>query len=298
MTARGLGTLRPYEPSVDQPEERSVPISVIVLTRNEEANITRCLGSVSWAEQVVLLDSGSSDQTVPIAESRGATVLHQAWLGFGAQREHALRRSELRHDWVYFVDADEWVSSDLATEVANSIRKPDVAGFAHRRRLVFMGQWIRHCGWYANSWTVRLSRREATSVGDVPVGERATVKGQVERLSHDLVDEDRKGLASWLHKHIDYAALEAARRATIPPVARRLSAARSREQTQPLSRFLAKEVLFPLIPAKPLVLFCYMYVFRMGFLDGPEGLAFCLYHAWHEFTVGRLLREYQAERTP
>jgi glycosyltransferase involved in cell wall biosynthesis len=253
MTAKGLGTLRPYDSSLDHPRARSVPVSVIVLTKDEEANITRCLRSVAWAEQVVVLDSGSTDDTIALAEKQGATVLHQSWLGFGAQREHALRRTELRHDWVYFVDADEWVSTDLAVEVANAVARPEVAGYAHRLRLVFLGRWIRHCGWYSNSWVVRLARREVASVGDIGCGERTAVKGRVQRLDNDIVDEDRKGLATWLHKHVSYAGLEAARRAAAPPVADRLRAALGPERTMPLPRSLAKELIFPFVPAKPIV---------------------------------------------
>lgn len=291
MTAKGLGALRPYDPSLDEPQDRSVPLSVVVLTKDEEVNIARCLRSVAWAEQVIVLDSGSTDRTVAIAESLGATVLHHPWLGYGAQRGHALQLPELLSRWVYFVDADEWVSPALAAEVAGSLSRPEVAGYAHRLRLVFMGRWIRHCGWYTNSWVVRLARRDVASMDNSPVGERLAVAGKVDRLHNDIVDEDRKGLASWLRKHIGYAELEAARRAETSPSAVRLRTAMRRKDTVPFSRAFAKEVLFPLLPGKPLVLFCYMYLLRGGFLDGTEGLTFCLYHAWHEFTVGRLLQE-------
>ena len=116
MTRLGL---RPYRPG-DDPPRGSVPVSVVVLTRDEEANIARCLASVAWADQVMVVDSGSADETVPIARSLGADVVEQAWLGFSGQREFALRLPEIRHDWVYFVDADEWVSPQLAAEIAAS----------------------------------------------------------------------------------------------------------------------------------------------------------------------------------
>ena len=111
--------LRPYQAG-DDPTPGSVPLSVIVLTLNEEPNIRRCLASVGWADQVVVVDSGSADGTVSVARSLGAEVVEQPWLGFSAQREYALRLPLLRHDWVYFVDADEWVSPQLATEIAAS----------------------------------------------------------------------------------------------------------------------------------------------------------------------------------
>ena len=110
MTRLGL---RPYRTG-DDPPPRSVPVTVVVLTRDEEVNIARCLASVAWADQVVVIDSGSADETVPLARSLGADVVEQPWLGFSGQREFALRLPEVRNDWVYFVDADEWVSPQLA----------------------------------------------------------------------------------------------------------------------------------------------------------------------------------------
>ena len=116
---------------------------------------------------------------MPLARSLGAEVVEQPWLGFSAQRDYALRLPLLRHDWVYFVDADEWVSPQLAAEIATQLADPDCAGFAHRLRLVFMGSWIRHCGWYPGSWRVRLVDRRYTKYDGSPVGERACVDGQV-----------------------------------------------------------------------------------------------------------------------
>ncbi len=287
MTRIGL---RPYRAG-DDPPARSVPLSVVVLTRDEEANIARCLASVQWADQVVVVDSGSADRTVPLARSLGADVIEQAWLGFSAQREFALRRPEIRHDWVYFVDADEWVSPQLAGEIAVRLGTPGCcAAFAHRLRLVFMNTWIRHCGWYRGSWVVRLADRRHTKYDGSLVGERAQVDGPVGRLAHDIVDEDRKGLATWLHKHVRYAELERQGRGTPAPLRERVRRLRSRDQadTRPLVRVILKDLVFPAVPAKPLAMFVYMYVIRLGLLDGRAGLRFCFYHAWYQATVDSL----------
>jgi glycosyltransferase involved in cell wall biosynthesis len=285
MTRLGL---RPYRAG-DDPGPASVPVSIVVLTRDEEPNIRQCLASVAWADQVVVVDSGSTDDTVPIASSLGAEVIEQPWLGFSAQREFALRLPELRHDWVYFVDADEWISPQLADEIASHMRAPSCAGFAHRLRLVFQGTWIRHCGWYRGSWVVRLVDRRYTKYDGSPLGERACVDGAVHRLRNDIVDEDRKGLATWLHKHVRYAQLEAQRRRNqaIPHGLRALRSRRVNE-TRPLTRTFLKDVIFPSVPAKPAALFLFMYVIRLGLLDGRIGLRFCLYHAWYESIVTAL----------
>jgi glycosyltransferase involved in cell wall biosynthesis len=280
--------LRPYRAG-DDPPPGSVPVSVVVLTLNEEPNIHRCLASVGWADQVVVVDSGSIDGTVSAAKSMSAEMVEQSWLGFSAQREFALRLPILRHDWVFFLDADEWVSPQLAAEIAVRLADPRCAAFAHRLRLVFMGTWIRHCGWYAGSWVVRLVDRRYARYDGSPVGERAWVTGPVRRLDNDIVDDDRKGLAAWLHKHVRYAQLECERRGGADGgLPARLRAVRRGSSSRPLARRILRELILPVIPAKPVVLFGYMYIARRGFLDGAAGLRFCLYHAWFEMTVAAL----------
>jgi glycosyltransferase involved in cell wall biosynthesis len=290
MTRLGL---RPYCCESDSPGRGSVPVTVVILTQDEEPNIGRCLASVAWASQVVVVDSGSADGTVKIARSLGAEVAEQPWLGYSGQREFALRLPGIRNDWVYFVDADEWVSPQLAGEIAERLRAPDSAGYAHRLRLVFGGRWIRHCGWYSASLVVRLVDRRRARFNGAVFGERACVSGPVGRLRNDIVDEDRKGLVAWLHKHVRYAELEARRRGRPAGVRERLRAiaGRDRADTRPLIRAVLRDLIFPSVPARPLALFCYMYVLRLGLLDGIAGLRFCFYHAWFEITVGALAAE-------
>jgi len=289
MTRLGL---RPYRAG-DAPRPGSVPVSVVVLTRDEEANIARCLASVAWAGQVMVIDSGSSDSTVDLARSGGADVVAQPWLGFSQQRELALRHPDIRHDWIYFVDADEWTSPQLACEIAARLRDPDCAAFTHRLRLVFQGTWIRHCGWYSGSWVVRLVDRRYTKYDGSLVGERARVDGPVGRLANDIVDEDRKGLARWLHKHVRYAELEQRRRGQLVAWRERIARFRARDKsdTRPLARVILKDLVFPAVPGRPLALFVYMYLIRLGLLDGPAGLRFCFFHAWFQATVDGLRAE-------
>jgi len=246
---------------------------------------------VAWADQVVVVDSGSTDGTVPIALSLGAEVVEQPWLGFCGQREFSLRLATLRHDWVYFVDADEWVCPQLAAEIAGQLSAPSCVAFSQRFRLVFQGTWIRHCGWYDGSWIVRLVDRRYGKFDDSPIGERVHADGPVWRLRHDLVDEDGKGLAAWLSKHVRYAELEARRRGEPTSLRQRLRNLRCPENTRPMIRAVLKDVVFPFVPAKPVALFSYMYLVRLGLLDGAAGLRFCFYHAWCEATVAALRAE-------
>ncbi len=287
MTKLGL---RPYTAG-DEPLPGTVPVSVVVLTRDEELNLRRCLASVAWADQVVVIDSGSTDETVPVARSLGAEVIEQAWLGFSGQREFALRLPELRSNWIYFVDADEWVSPQLASEIATQVSRSDCAAFMHRLRLVFQGTWIRHCGWYRGSWVVRLVDRRYTKYDGSIVGERACVDGPICRLRNDIVDDDAKGLAVWLCKHVAYAQLEAQRRRRPVSLSVGLRRLRSRQDSRPLIRALMKDLIFPYVPAKAVALFLYMYFIRLGILDGRQGLRFCFYHAWYEVSVADLIRQ-------
>lgn len=287
MTKLGL---RPYG-AADGPSPGTVPVTVIVLTRDEEANIRRCLHSVAWAEQIVVVDSGSTDDTVPIALSLGADVVEQPWLGFSAQREFALRLQLLKRDWVYFVDADQWVSPQLAHEIADQLAAPAYVAFAHRFRLVFQGTWIRHCGWYRASWNVQLMDRRYAKYDGSLVGERVHVDGPICRLDNDIVDDNHKGLADWLHKHIRYAQLEATRRDESVPIAARVRALRRRNDARSFSRALLKGVIFPYVPAKPAAMFFYMYLIRLGLLDGLVGLRFCMFHAWYQISVAALREE-------
>jgi hypothetical protein len=287
MTKLGL---RPYRAG-DDPAPGSVPTTVVILTKDEEPNIRRCLASVAWADQVVVVDSGSADDTVTLARSLGAEVVEQPWLGFSDQREFCLRLPQVKHDWIYFVDADQWVSLQLAIEIRAALDSPSCSAFAHRFRLVFQGTWIRHCGWYTGSWNVQLMDRRYAKYDGSLVGERVHVDGNVHRLDNDIVDDDKKGLAAWLHKHVRYAQLEAQRRGQPAPLRLRFRTLRSRGNARPLSRAILRDVIFPSVPAKPVALFAYMYLLRLGLLDGRNGLRFCFYLAWYEVSVGALRAE-------
>lgn len=289
----------PYDVARDTPQPGSVAVTALVLSKDEEPNIVRCLASLAWCDQVLLIDSGSSDGTVPLAEAAGAEVIEQPWLGFAGQREFALRHPAVRNDWVYFIDADEWVSAALAREAAAAIAQEDLAAFAQRFRLVFLGRWIRHCGWYGGSWLVRLGRREALSYDiSALVGERATVDGKVGRLRCDIVDQDLKGLAAWLRKHVSYAEAESSRRVErTGGVLDRLREVREMQGRRSWARTMAKEVVYPSMPAKPFALFCYMYLLRGGWLDGRQGLVFCFMHSWHELVIQELMRGSELQGT-
>lgn len=275
----------PYAAHSTSVPRGSVPVSAVILALDEETNIERCLTSLAWASQVIVVDSGSTDGTARIARDCGATVIDTHWRGFGPQREFALRLPDVTHDWIFFLDADEWASDELATEIAGAITSTTYTAYWQYVRLVFRGRWIRHCGWYPSARLVRLMRRSTAHYPDSGFSEHAVIAGEVGHLTADLVDEDHKGLARWAQKHVRYAELEAARRAnrTVTPLS-----LRSHDSSL---RHVLKDVVAPRMPARPLATFCYMYVVRGGFLDGREGLLFCFLHGWFQVMVGQLQQD-------
>lgn len=286
----------PWSSAASTLRGRSVPVTAIVLAVDEEANIARCLDTLGWCDQVMVVDSGSTDATADIAGRHDALVLDVPVAGFGPMRNRAMHDTAVRHDWVLFIDADEWVSIDLAEEIAGAITAPHHAGYALRVRLVFQGTWLRHGGWYAGALMVRLAdRRRARWVGDV--SEKLTVEGSVGRLASDLVDEDRKPFARWLDRHNRYSTLKAIQRRAWQGrgVRARWEEALQASPRSRVPREVAKRVVVPALPAPGLWRFLYMYVLRGGFLHGTIGLRFALLHAMQEMHIQMKVDELRRE---
>jgi hypothetical protein len=192
---------------------------------------------------------------------------------------------------VLIVDADERVTLDLRCEIERVLADPECDGFYVNRRFIFLGKWIRHAGWYP-SWNLRLFRHALGRYDDREVHEHVVLRGRVGYLRSDLLHLDRRGLEAYLARHNRYSTLEAAARFKAErdaPDRARLPVSLLASPVQ-RKRFL-RERVWPHIPAKPLVLFVYMYVLRRGFLDGRAGLALCVFHAFQEFMVGLKLAE-------
>lgn len=160
-------------------------ISVTIIARDEEANIARAIASVDFCAEVLVVDSGSTDRTVEIARSLGATVIHQGWSGYAAQKNFAAAQAS--HDWILSIDADEAVGADLATSIRDlSAKEPEHAGFDFPRLARYCGKWIRHSGWYPDR-KVRLYRRDRGRwIGDF-VHESVVVSGPIGHLDGDLL---------------------------------------------------------------------------------------------------------------
>jgi glycosyltransferase involved in cell wall biosynthesis len=265
-------------------------LSVLVLTRDEEKNLPRCLASVRWAEQIVVVDSFSTDRTPDIARAHGAELVRHPFESYARQRNWALETLAWRGDWILILDADEAVTPDLREEMETRLADdPAEAGFYVNRRVYFLGKWIRHCGWYPN-WSLRLFRKGRAHYDDRPVHEHLAVRGPVAYLRGELVHDNRKGLTAFLEKHNRYASLEAAARLA-EDRRRGLLASLPDLMSPPLRRRTLKRELWPFVPAHPLAFFLYSYVLQRGFLDGPTGLFFCLLMSAHELNIDLKMRE-------
>jgi glycosyltransferase involved in cell wall biosynthesis len=160
------------------------PVSVTIITLNEEKNLARAISSVRWADEVLVVDSGSTDRTVDIAREMGARVLSNPWPGYGKQKNFAAKNA--RNDWVLNIDADEEVPAPLAQEISQALESAgETRGFYFPRKTYYLGRWIRHGGWYPNH-LIRLADRRAAEWTEPSVHEELKVQGAVRGLENPL----------------------------------------------------------------------------------------------------------------
>lgn len=257
-------------------------MSVLILTLNEEINIADCIESVSWCDDIVVLDSHSTDATVAIAEGRGARIVRRAFDNWSAHQNWAVSNIEFRHPWVLYLDADERCPSDLRDEVLQRARpEASEAAFRIRRKDFFMGRWLRHAQLYP-TWLVRLFRPRSIRYERL-VNPVAKVDGPVGEIrSHIIHYPFSHGVSHWIARHNRYSdmeALEAAKARANGGTAVNLWSADPNERRRAL-----KDIFFRL-PARPLVKFLYYYAWRRGFLDGRAGLTYATLQAIYEYMI-------------
>ena len=246
-------------------------LSVIVITMNEEAAIARALRSVAFADEIVVVDSGSTDRTAEIARELGAKVtVTDDWPGFGPQKNRALDLAT--GDWVLSLDADEWLTAESAEEIRRviSASPADTAAFRMPRRSSFCGRFLRHSGWWPD-YVVRLFRRGRARFSDDSVHERVMADGAVDTLREPIMHETFVDLEDLVGKMNRYSTLTA-----------------QRLQRDGKRAGLAEAVL------RAVWAFLRTYVFRAGFLDGREG--FMLAVATAEGTYYRYVKLMQRAR--
>jgi glycosyltransferase involved in cell wall biosynthesis len=254
-------------------------ITVIILTKNEEKNIEASITSAKQiAKRIIVVDSGSTDQTVEIAKANGADTFYHEWSGHAAQFNWALDNCNIQTEWVFRLDADERISEELAAEILEKLAQENidtVNGYAMRWRVYFMGKWIKHGGTH-KPYFLRLFRYGKGRVEEKMMDEHIIVDGSVEKLNGDLIHYDYKGLDAWLNKHIWYSELELQMYDT-------QSAVTGGNEIQKKKRsFYYRLPLF----LRTRIYYWYRYYGQLGFLDGREGKIFIYLQAyWYRFLV-------------
>jgi len=226
-------------------------ISAIIIAGREENNIAECLESVRWVDEIIVVNSGSSDRTVEIAKQFTERVFVRKWEGYASQKNFALKQAN--NEWVLSVDADERISPELRQEIL-SLNFSEADGFYLPRRNYFLGKQIRSCGW-SPDYQLRLFRKSNATLSDRQVHESFVVKGTKKKLRNELIHFTHTSLNSTFEKINEYSALEA-------------------EEKSRAIRMSAMRIFF-----KPVWEFFHHFIVRRGFTDGVHGLMVSIIHA-------------------
>jgi glycosyltransferase involved in cell wall biosynthesis len=251
------------------------PISVTIITLNEEKNLPRAIKSVAWADEVLVVDSGSTDRTLEIAKNLGAKVVSNSWSGYGQQKNFAQERAG--NDWILNIDADEEVSPELAQQIQATIARANTAGpygFYFPRKTFYLGRWIRHGGWYPNH-LVRLAHRKHASWTEPSVHEELKVSGPTQLLSEPLLHYTFSSIQEQILTNLRYA---------------RLGSERLKQKGQPPS--------YVKLVWKPIGKFFETYLIKCGFLDGLPGFIISVNAAHSMFLKYSYLYEARLHENP
>lgn len=264
-------------------------VDVIVLTFNEELNLEQCLQSVGGlARNIFVVDSGSTDRTVQIARQYGARVVTHEFTTQAEQFNWALDHLPIKSEWVLRLDADEYLLPELKEEIAVVLPElpAEVTGLYMKRRMIFLGRWICHGGYYP-AWLLRLFRYAKARSEEAELNEHIVLlEGVSRRLQNDFVDQDHEGLAAWTLKHEGFTARQARFLNGLEEgydsswIRPNLFGNQVQRKRWLMYNFYRRAPLF----IRAYLYFLYRYVFRLGFLDGPQGLIFHFLHGcWYPF---------------
>jgi glycosyltransferase involved in cell wall biosynthesis len=263
-------------------------ISVLILTLNEEGDLPDCLQSVSWSDDIVVFDSFSTDRSVNIANAAGARVFQRRFDNYAAQRNAALAEVRYKYPWVLLVDADERWPKEIYDEIRQVITSTNgVSLYEFLRKDMFMGRWLKRSTGYP-TWAGRLVK-----IGEVSVkrgiNEEYWTEGKKGYLkSHFIHYPFNKGIAFWVERHNRYSSMEAEALMKEGQNGLKLLEFLS---CDPTSRRKALKQLAYRLPFRPFLTFLYLYVFRLGFLDGIPGFTYCRLRSMYEYMIDLKMKE-------
>jgi len=265
-----------------------VPISIIIPIKNEAANLPRCLEAIQWADEIFVVDSKSTDDSLEIASRFGAQCVQFEFNGIWPKKKNwALENLPFKHDWVFILDADEVLPPETEAEfrVIVEYPYPSFAGYWINRRFMFMGRWLKHA--YYPNWNLRLFRHRlgryekltdvATGSGDNEVHEHVLVNGKTGYLRSEMDHYAFPSVDVFVEKHNRYSNWEA--RVAVDHFLKE-SAGQLQSSNVSIRRKIKR--LSHHLPCRPLLRFCYVYFWQKGFLDGREGYFFARMHAMYE----------------
>ena len=249
----------------------SVPVSIVLITLNAAQSLEKCLQSCAWAKQIVVVDSGSQDDTLLIAQRYQAKIVQQDWLGFGRQKQFAVQQAD--HDWVLCLDADEWLSETLVHNIQETLHQPTHQTYQLTRCNRFMGSFLRHGEGYPDR-VLRLFDRRYARWSDHEVHEYVITDSKSVCLNGDLMHESGEDIQLYLAKQNRYTTLQA----------QQLYAS-------------GKQAGFAKLVFSPLLRFFKFYIVRQGFRDGIPGLVHIAIGCWNSFIKYAKLMELQRQGT-
>lgn len=276
-----------------------VPISVLVPIKNEAENLSRCLDSVSWADEIFVVDSQSTDDSIRIAEKHGARTVQFEFNGIWPKKKNwALENLPFRHEWVLILDADEVLPPEAGAEIGAAIANSQgIVGYWINRRFFFLGRWLKHA--YYPNWNLRLFRHSlgryekltdaATESGDNEVHEHVIVQGPTARLRAEMDHYAFPSVEVFLEKHNRYSNWEA--RVAVDGYLAKSAGALSHGRVGMRRRL---KLLSQRLPFRPWLRFLYVYIWQKGFLDGRDGYYFARLHATYEFLC--VVKTYELRR--
>jgi len=225
-------------------------LSVVIISHNEEKFIADAVKSALFADEVLVLDSGSTDNTCTIAKKLGAKVIHQDWLGFGMQKNKAVELAS--NDWVFVLDSDERITLELQSEILSTLNNPMANGYYVARLNNFFGKDIRYCGLYPD-YSIRLFNREKGKFNDVTVHESVQIQGKTDKLKNHMLHLAFDTVEEFYNKQKKYAAL-------------------GQKKKNLIKAFIS-----------PIWTFVKIYIFRLGFLEGWRGFVVAKVYAQYTF---------------
>ncbi len=268
-------------------------VSILILTKNEESNIERCINSVSWSDDIVVFDSFSDDRTVELAEKLGARVVQRKFDNWSAHQNWGVENIRFKHPWIYYTDADETCDETLRGELLALEEKGDgFSAFQVRRKDFFMGRWLKRSQIYP-TWITRVFRPDKIRYERL-VNPVAVVDGETGALEGHIIHYPfSHGVGHWFDRHNKYSDMEAMD--LIGEVSEEFRFAELFSRDAVIKRRALKTLAYRM-PGRPLLMFGYLYFFRLGLLDGLPGFRYSVMRSMYEYMIDLKVAEHRYKK--